>query len=110
MKCDLKFCLLNFLGHPKQVETKEPQLYWKPSALKDGESEEFGYSVATRPAGAAVTGWQYASENLVDGELRFAGMSSLALILGSLLTWHETDWSKPDRPKIDVLLLNHDAS
>ena len=24
-----------------KIETKEPQPYWKPSSLKDGESEEF---------------------------------------------------------------------
>ena len=30
------------LEQPKdRIETKEPQPYWKPSSLKDGESEEF---------------------------------------------------------------------
>ena len=30
------------LEQPKdKIETKEPQPYWKPSSLKDGESEEF---------------------------------------------------------------------
>ena len=56
-----------------KVETREPQPYFKPSSLKDGESEEFRL-LGCYETGHAVTGWQYASEKPgSDGELRFAG-------------------------------------
>ena len=36
------------LETPKdKIETKEKDLYWKPSSLKDGESEEFGFRLVT---------------------------------------------------------------
>jgi len=86
-----------------KIETKEPQPYWKPSSLSDGESEEFRL-LGCYETGHAIVGWQYASEKADQktGELRFNGYvvtrsypdnpSDLA---------RETDWSKPDRPKID---------
>lgn len=86
-----------------KIETKEPQPYWKPSSLKDGDSEEFRL-LGCYETGHAIVGWQYASEaqDAKTGELRFNGYvvtrsypenpSDLA---------RETDWSKPDRPKID---------
>ena len=33
-------------GPSDKIETKEAQPYWKPSSLKDGESEEFRLLVA----------------------------------------------------------------
>ena len=37
------------LEQPKErIETKEPQPYWKPSSLKDGESKNSDYSAATK--------------------------------------------------------------
>ena len=61
------------LETPKdKIETKEPQPYWKPSSLKDGESEEFRL-LGCYETGHAIMGWQYASEKRDDGELRFAG-------------------------------------
>ena len=91
------------LEAPKdKIETKEPQPYWKPSALKDGESEEFRL-LGCYETGHAVTGWQYASEKPgADGELRFAGYVVTRSHPGQPADLaRETDWSKPDRPKID---------
>ena len=49
------------LEAPKEkIETKEPQPYFKPSSLKDGESEEFRL-LGCYETGHAVVGWQYAS-------------------------------------------------
>ena len=51
------------LEAPKdKIETKEPQPYWKPSSLKDGESEEFRL-LGCYETGHAIMGWQYASRN-----------------------------------------------
>ena len=85
-----------------KIETKEPQPYWKPSALKDGESEEFRL-LGCYETGHAVVGWQYASEKPgADGELRFAGYVVTRSHPGQPADLaRETDWSKPDRPKID---------
>jgi len=86
-----------------KIETKEPQPYWKPSSLKDGESEEFRL-LGCYETGHAVTGWQYASEVLDDksGELRFNGFVVSRSHPGTPSDIaRETDWSKPDRPKID---------
>ena len=60
------------LEAPKEkIETKEPQPYWKPSSLKDGESEEFRL-LGCYETGHAIMGWQYASEKPgPDGELKF---------------------------------------
>ena len=57
-----------------KIETKEPQPYWKPSSLKDGESEEFRL-LGCYETGHAIVGWQYASEcrDSKTGELRFNG-------------------------------------
>jgi len=90
---------------PKQdkIETKEAQPYWKPSSLKDGDSEEFRL-LGCYETGHAVTGWQYASECLNDktGELRFNGYVITRTHPGTPADLaRETDWSKPDRPKID---------
>lgn len=84
-----------------KIETKE-QLYWKPSSLKDGESEEFRL-LGCYETGHAITGWQYASEKRgADGELRFAGYVVTRSHPGTPDDLaRETDWSKPDRPKID---------
>ena len=91
------------LEAPKdKIETKEPQPYFKPSSLKDGESEEFRL-LGCYETGHAVTGWQYASEARgSDGELRFNGYVVTRTHPGSPDDIaRETDWSKPDRPKID---------
>ena len=65
------------LEAPKdRIETKEPQPYWKPSSLKDGESEEFRL-LGCYETGHAIMGWQYASEARgSDGELKFNGYES----------------------------------
>ena len=85
-----------------KIETKEPQPYFKPSSLKDGESEEFRL-LGCYETGHAVTGWQYASEKPgPDGELKFAGYVVTRTHPGSPSDIaRETDWSKSDRPKID---------
>ena len=85
-----------------KIETKEPQPYFKPSSLKDGDSEEFRL-LGCYETGHAVTGWQYASEKPgPDGELKFAGYVVTRTHPGSPGDIaRETDWSKPDRPKID---------
>jgi len=91
------------LEAPKdKIETKEPQPYFKPSSLKDGESEEFRL-LGCYETGHAVTGWQYASEARgSDGELRFNGYVVTRTHPGQPDDLaRETDWSKPDRPKID---------
>jgi hypothetical protein len=91
------------LEAPKErIETKEPQPYFKPSSLKDGESEEFRL-LGCYETGHAVVGWQYASEKPgPDGELKFAGYVVTRTHPGQPDDIaRETDWSKPDRPKID---------
>jgi hypothetical protein len=91
------------LEAPKdKIETKEPQPYWKPSSLKDGESEEFRL-LGCYETGHCVTGWQYASEAAgPDGTLRFNGYVVTKSHPGTPSDLaRETDWSKPDRPKID---------
>lgn len=91
------------LEEPKEkIETKEPQPYWKPSSLKDGESEEFRL-LGCYETGHAIMGWQYASEVAGnDGGLRFNGFVVTRSHPGTPSDLaRETDWSKPDRPKID---------
>ena len=91
------------LESPKEkIETKEPQPYWKPSSLGDGESEEFRL-LGCYETGHAIMGWQYASEAKgSDGELRFNGYVVTRTHPGQPDDIaRETDWSKPDRPKID---------
>ena len=85
-----------------KIETKEPQPYFKPSSLKDGESEEFRL-LGCYETGHAIVGWQYASETRGnDGELRFNGYVVTRTHPGQPDDLaRETDWSKPDRPKID---------
>ena len=86
-----------------RIETKEPQPYWKPSSLKDGESEEFRL-LGCYETGHAIVGWQYASEcrDAKTGELRFNGYVVSRSHPGQPNDIaRETDWSKPDRPKID---------
>ena len=94
----------DLLASPKdKIETKEPQPYWKPSSLKDGESEEFRL-LGCYETGHAVTGWQYASETVdaKTGELRFNGyVVTRTYPTNATDLARETDWSKPDRPKID---------
>ena len=85
------------------IETKEPQPYWKPSNLKDGESEEFRL-LGCYETGHAIVGWQYASEcrDAKTGDLRFNGYVVTRTHPGQPDDIaRETDWSKPDRPKID---------
>ena len=100
----LKILPPELLEQPKdKIETKEPQPYWKPSSLKDGDSEEFRL-LGCYETGHAITGWQYASEcrDAKTGELRFNGYvvtKSYPQNPDDLA--RETDWSKPDRPKID---------
>jgi len=93
------------LLEPKQekIETKEPQPYWKPSSLKDGESEEFRL-LGCYETGHAVTGWQYASEiqDPKSGELRFNGYVITRSHPGQPDDIsRETDWNTPDKVKID---------
>lgn len=92
------------LEAPKEkIETKEAQPYWKPSSLKDGESEEFRL-LGCYETGHAVMGWQYASEcvDAKSGELRFNGYVVTRSHPGTPADLaRETDWSKADRPKID---------
>ncbi len=89
-------------GQKDKIETKEPQPYFKPSSLKDGESEEFRL-LGCYETGHAVTGWQYPSEKLDDkGELRFNGfVVTRSYPKDAPDIARETDWSKPERPKID---------
>ena len=89
-------------GPKDKIETKEAQPYWKPSSLKDGESEEFRL-LGCYDTGHAIVGWQYASEKVRDnGELGFAGYVVTRSHPGRPDDIaRETDWSKPDRPKID---------
>ena len=91
------------LEAPKdRIETKEPQPYWKPNSLKDGESEEFRL-LGCYETGHSIVGWQYASEAPgSDGNLRFNGFVVTRTHPGTPSDLaRETDWSKPDRPKID---------
>ena len=91
------------LEAPKEkIETKEPQPYFKPSSLKDGESEEFRL-LGCYQTGHAVVGWQYPSETPgPDGQLKFNGYVVTRTHPGTPADIaRETDWSKPDRPKID---------
>ena len=86
-----------------KIETREPQPYWKPSSLKDGESEEFRL-LGCYETGHAIVGWQYASEcrDAKTGDLRFNGYVVSRTHPGQPEDIaRETDWSKPDRPKID---------
>ncbi len=86
-----------------KIETREPQPYWKPSSLADGESEEFRL-LGCYETGHAIMGWQYASEitDPKSGDLRFNGYVVTRSHPGSPDDIaRETDWSKPDRPKID---------
>ena len=85
-----------------KIETKEPQPYFKPSSLKDGESEEFRLCGCWE-TGHALTGWQYASEAPgPDGVLKFNGYVVTKTHPGVPADLaRETDWSKPERPKID---------
>ena len=90
-------------GQKDKIETREPQPYFKPSSLKDGESEEFRL-LGCYETGHAVTGWQYPSEKMDEktGELRFNGFVVTRSYPNSPTDIaRETDWSKPDRPKID---------
>ena len=86
-----------------KIETKEAQPYWKPSSLKDGESEEFRL-LGCYETGHAIVGWQYASEvkDPKTGDLRFGGYVVTRSHPGTPDDLaRETDWSKPERPKID---------
>ncbi len=86
-----------------KIETREPQPYFKPSQLKDGESEEFRL-LGCYETGHAIVGWQYASEvqDPKTGDLRFNGYVVTRSHPGQPDDIaRETDWSKPDRPKID---------
>jgi hypothetical protein len=86
-----------------KIETKEAQAYWKPSSLKDGESEEFRL-LGCYETGHAIMGWQYASEiqDPKTGDLRFNGYVVTRSHPGSPSDIaRETDWSKAERPKID---------
>ena len=90
-------------GKKDKIETKEPQPYWKPSSLKDGESEEFRL-LGCYETGHAIVGWQYASEcrDAKTGDLRFNGYVVTRSHPGHPDDLaRETDWSKPERPKID---------
>ena len=90
-------------GAEDKITTKEPDPYFKPSSLKDGESEEFRL-LGCYSTGHAITGWEYASEKLdpASGELKFAGYVVTRSHPGTPSDLaREVDWSKADRPKID---------
>ena len=90
-------------GTKDKIEKAEPQPYWKPSSLKDGESEEFRL-LGCYETGHAIMGWQYPSEiaDPKSGELRFNGyVVTRSYPTDATDIARETDWSKPDRPKID---------
>lgn len=90
------------LQEKDQVSVKEPQPYFKPSSLKDGESEEFRL-LGCYETGHAIVGWQYASEKAgPDGELKFNGYVVTRTHPGTPSDLaREVDWSKPERPKIE---------
>ena len=92
------------LEQPKEkIETKEADPFWKPSSLKDGESEEFRL-LGCYETGHAIMGWQYASEiqDPKTGELRFNGYVITRSHPGTPSDIaRETDWNTPDRAKID---------
>ena len=91
------------LAATEKIETREPQAYWKPSSLKDGESEEFRL-LGCYETGHSIMGWQYASEipDPKTGDLRFNGFVVTRTHPGTPSDIaRDTDWSKPDRPKID---------
>jgi len=92
------------LEAPKdRIEKAADKPYWKPSSLADGSSEEFRL-LGCYETGHCVTGWQYASEcaDTKTGGLRFNGFVVTRSHPGTPDDLaRETDWSKPDRPKID---------
>jgi len=91
------------LEQTDRIEKVEEKPYWKPSSLKDGESEEFRL-LGCYETGHAIMGWQYASEctDPKSGDLRFNGFVVTRSHPGQPDDLaRETDWSKPDRPKID---------
>jgi len=92
------------LEEPKdKIEKAADKPYWKPSSLADGDSEEFRL-LGCYETGHCVTGWQYASEcaDVKTGGLRFNGFVVTRSHPGTPADLaRETDWSKPDRPKID---------
>ena len=94
----------DMLEQPKdKIETKEKDPYWKPSSLKDGESEEFRL-LGCYETGHAIVGWQYASEcrDAKTGDLRFNGYVVTKSHPGTPDDLaRETDWSSPDRKKIE---------
>ena len=83
------------------IEVKE-NLFWKPSSLKDGESEEFRL-LGCYETGHAITGYQYPSEKAdASGELKFNGYVVTKTHPGTPDDLaREVDWSTPDRKKID---------
>jgi len=87
-----------------KIETKEAQPYWKPSSLKDGESEEFRL-LGCYETGHAIMGWQYPSEirDPKTGELKFNGYVVTRTHPGQPDDIsRETDWSPgANRAKID---------
>jgi hypothetical protein len=90
-------------GQKDTIEKTEPQPYWKPGTLKDGESEEFRL-LGCYETGHAIMGWQYASEvrDAKTGELRFNGYVVTRSHPGQPEDLaRETDWTTPDRRKID---------
>ena len=77
-----------------KIETKE-NLYWKPSSLKDGESEEFRL-LGCYETGHSVVGWQYASECRDPKTGSFVLMATLLLVL---ILEHRTIWlERPTGP------------
>ena len=90
-------------GAEDKITTKEPDPYFKPSKLKDGESEEFRL-LGCYSTGHAITGWEYASEKLdpASGELKFAGYVVTRSHPGTPDDLaRETDWASAERKKID---------
>ena len=88
------------LEAPKErIETKEPQPYWKPSTLKDGESEEFrllgcyetGHAVFEATHGTAP---KYADQDKVNPG---------SVILSGVLMFEYLGWNEAAAGIIDAL-------
>jgi hypothetical protein len=80
------------LEQTDRIEKVEEKPYWKPSSLKDGESEEFRL-LGCYETGHAIMGWQYASECQIPRLVIFVSMASLLLVL--ILVTPMTSLEKP---------------
>lgn len=84
------------------VEIKDSK-FWKPSSLKPGTTDTFRL-MGTYSSGHCITGFQWPMEvKGEDGNLRFGGWGVSKTDPGAKAEnlSRKTDWSKPDRPKLD---------